>query len=293
MINRSTLCVILSVAFFSSVPHLAIASDFQSPRTAALGGAGHAGPMLNDAIYLNPSFASFLPAYSVGLNYGFFTGADRPDGTVGDPHGHVINASLQDGRTELFQAGMAFTQTDDRRIFNFGASRAFVKKFGVGLGGKAIFPLTNNASIIWDSILSVSFVPFEWLQTSFIVDNLIESAGLRAMGLNREFILGTKFNAMGIVLIYFDPHLAPNAPDVPGSGTYGFEGGVEFPFFRDFFLRLGAFRNAYQQSLTGRGRGYSAGLGWIAPRISFDYGLSRVLEPVVATAHNFGITIYF
>ena len=39
------------------------AADFQSPRTAALGGAGHAAPMLNDAIYLNPSFVSFMPSY--------------------------------------------------------------------------------------------------------------------------------------------------------------------------------------------------------------------------------------
>src|SRR4051812_23643954 len=68
------------------------ASDFHSPRTAALGGAGHAGPLLNDGVYLNPSFASFLPSYSVSGNLLLFHG---PDGPNGDPsyHGRNYNVS--------------------------------------------------------------------------------------------------------------------------------------------------------------------------------------------------------
>ena len=120
-------------------------SDFQSPRTAALGGAGHANPMLNDAIYLNPSFTSFLPSYSMSGNYAFFGGPSNCDGCgPSDPHGHVANASIQDGRSELFQAGVGLTLLNDRKILDVGASRTVVSKLGVGIGGKWVLPAVDS-----------------------------------------------------------------------------------------------------------------------------------------------------
>lgn len=269
------------------VPTASFASDFQSPRTAALGGAGHAGPMLNDAIYLNPSFVSFLPSYSIAGNYLFYKGPSESEGP-GDPHGHNLNVSLQDGRSELFQAGVGFTLLEDRKVINVGASKSIVQRFGVGLGGKFVLPNTNAPKPIWDSVLSTTAVPWDWIQLAGVIDNLFESEeGLR-YAMYREFILGTKANVMGIVLVYFDPHYAPNAPD-----SFGHELGVEFPFFTDFFLRLGNFRNSTVPWLSLRGRGYAAGLGWIGPRMSVDFALHRTLEPVVATTSDFGVTVYF
>ncbi|MBI4925638.1 MAG: hypothetical protein HY843_06910, partial [Bdellovibrio sp.] len=112
----------------------AIASDFHSPRTIALGGAGHAGPLLNDAIFLNPSFASFLPTYSFGFNYLSF--ANQND--IGDK-GRILNVSIQDGRSEVFQAGAAYTQKSDGSYLHVGASKNFVNRFGFGIGGKFFF----------------------------------------------------------------------------------------------------------------------------------------------------------
>src|ERR1700733_8413006 len=100
------------------------ASDFHSPRTAALGGAGHAGPLLTDSIYLNPSYASFIQSYIVSLNYGFFRGNPQPDGTYAE-HGHLVNAAVQDGENSLFQAGVGATIKDDSKVINFGASKSF------------------------------------------------------------------------------------------------------------------------------------------------------------------------
>src|SRR5947209_4004303 len=82
-------------------------SDFQSARTAALGGAGHAGPMLNDAIYLNPSYASFLPTYAIGGNWVTFNGKDDHF------KGRAANLTVQDGRNEYFQAGVGYTLRED------------------------------------------------------------------------------------------------------------------------------------------------------------------------------------
>ena len=59
-INQFLKLFALSFASVNFATPWANASDYQSPRTAALGGAGHASPLLNDAIYLNPSFSSFM-----------------------------------------------------------------------------------------------------------------------------------------------------------------------------------------------------------------------------------------
>jgi hypothetical protein len=270
------------------------ASDFQSPRASALGGAGHAGPMLNDAIYLNPSFVSFLPSYSLSGNYSFFKGPDNGAGSSSDPHGHILNASLQDGRSELFQAGVGLTLMDDRRMIHIGASRTIVTRFGVGAGAKLVLPNVKSPSPIWDSTLSVTGVPWDWLQLAAVLDNVAEpDDGLR-FGMVREYILGSKFNIKGIVLAYFDPHWAPHASAVAGShDEFGHELGLEFPFFQELFFRLGNFRNANVPWLNLRGRGYTTGLGWIGPRMSLDGSIHRLLEPLVVTTYNFGFTVYF
>jgi hypothetical protein len=257
----------------------AFASDFQSPRTAALGGAGHASPMLNDAIYLNPSFASW------------YAGPSGCDGCgSSDPHGHTLNFSLQDGRSDLFQAGVGYTQTEDRKTINIGASHSVIEKLGVGLGGKWVLPNLNAPHPIWDSIFSVTGVALDWFQVAFVVDNIIQSDIEKSYGLYREYILGTKFNAAGIVLIYFDPHLAP---DVADGNTFGHELGLEFPMMQDFFLRIGNFRNANVPDLSIRGNGYSIGAGWIGPRISFDFALQRMITPISSNVYHFGTTVYF
>ena len=89
--------------------NVAFSSDFQSPRTAALGGAGHAGPVLNDAIYLNPSFTAFLQSYGLAINY---IRALRPA-----PHPHY-NLSVLDGRSELFQAGVGYTRREHNNFIH-------------------------------------------------------------------------------------------------------------------------------------------------------------------------------
>jgi hypothetical protein len=266
-------------------------SDFQSPRTSALGGAGHANPMLNDAIYLNPSFTSFLPSYSMSGNYAFYGGPSNCDGCgPSDPHGHVLNASIQDGRSELFQAGVGVTLLNDRKILDVGASRAVVSKLGVGIGGKWVLPAVDSPPLLWDSMASVTYLPFGWLQLAGIVDNIFDPQSNQAYGMYREFILGTKVNVMSIVLLYFDPHLAPNVPD---GNSFGHELGVEFPFMGNLFFRLGNFRYSNVAAISMRASGYSTGLGWVAPSSSFDFSLQRVLDPVLCNVYSFAMTVFF
>jgi hypothetical protein len=270
---------------------VAVASDFQSPRAAAIGGAGHAGPMLNDAIYLNPSFVSFLPIYSISGNYSFFGGPSQCDGCgLSDPHGHVLNASVQDGQSELFQAGVGVSEFSDRKVLNIGASRTVVKKLGIGIGGKWVLPNVDSPSLSWDSMASMTFLPLEWLTLAAVVDNIFQAQNNEAYGMYREYILGSKLNIMGITLIYFDPHLAPSVAD---GNTFGHELGIEFPLLNGLFLRAGNFRNANVPAISLRGSGYTIGAGWVAPSSSFDFALQRVITPVLCNVYSFSMTAFF
>lgn len=289
---RNILSIMLWVILTQHPLKAALAAEVQSPRTAALGGAGHAAPLLNDAIFMNPSFSSFLPTYSFGVNYATFSGTSEalPNQTVGDPfRGRNFSVSIQDGRSELFQAGVAYTKRVDETMVHVGASKAVIKKLGFGLGAKFFFNDPNKGSGR-DGILSITGIPLPWLQASFIVDNVFQHQASMNRGLYREYILGTRFNVKNILIGYFDPHLTP---ELPGEKQFGYESGLEFVMMSDLFIRLGMFRNSVVPYLNSRSRGFGAGVGWVAPRISFDYGLSRAIEPIAATAHSFGATVYF
>jgi hypothetical protein len=279
---------ILTLIFFLSIP--ALASDFQSARTAGLGGAGHAAPMLTDSIYLNPSFTPFLHAQVGSFNYGFYKGGDeQPDGSR-SIHGKLWNVSVQDGRNELFEAGVGFTKREDSKYINFGASKMVMEKLGVGLGGKVILPNSGNGSQAQDFNISGTFVATDWAMVSFMADNLVDSQGMKNQNFYREFTLGTKFNIKNLMLIYVDPHYAKNAP----GSDFGYENGVELTPFTDLFIRLGMFRASNIPELqNSRGRGYGFGVGWVGPKLSLDYGLKRTLEPVQNNTHNVGMTVYF
>lgn len=258
------------------------ASDYHSPRTTALGGAGHAGPLLNDAIYLNPSYTSFLPTYGISANYLHFTGPE-------DLHGHAVNASIQDGRSEMFQAGVGLTLSDDSRSIHVGASRAFVRRVGVGIGGKFIFPRDPSMPSLHDSTLSMTGIVTPWLQTVLVIDNVIESPDERALQMYRETIVATKINVMEIAMLYIDPHFTPH---LPGDTQWGYEVGLELSSFRDLYIRFGKFKNAYVPNERRYADGFGLGIGWIGPRLSFDYGYGRVTQ-TQSSLHNIGVTLFF
>ncbi len=275
----------LLILIFSAVlgPQPSLGSDFHSPRTAALGGAGHAGPLLNDSIFLNPSFGSFFPTYSAGVNWLSYSHGPNNGG-------RNYSVSLLDGRNELFQAGAAYTVRNDASFIHLGASKSFLNRLGFGLSGKFFFINGRDRSAGRDLVFSATGMALPWLQLSLVVDNIFQTETGQKINLYREFILGTKFNVQGIVLVYFDPHYTPSLPQ---GGKYGHELGLEFVMMSDLFFRLGQFTNAMVPYLSSYGRGYGIGLGWVAPRISLDYGLSRAIEPLATTAHAFSATIYF
>ncbi len=283
---------IILLGFFA-FSFAAQASDFHSPRTAALAGSGHASPLLNDAIYLNPSYTSFLPNYGFSINYLLYDAGNQNAAGYSDYNGHSLNFSIQDGRSDVFQAGVGYTIRDDSKLLSIGASKAVVDKLGIGIGAKLVFP-NDGSKMVNDGIFSTTYAFADFGQTAFIIDNIIQSSGAKDRGMYRQFIVGTKFNVEKVVLVYVDPHLTPDLPDMDDrTSNWGLEGGLEFPIMSDVFLRMGLMRNSYVPFVNRYSDGYGLGLGWLAPRLSLDYAFQRVITPLPGHAHTFGITLYF
>lgn len=277
--------------FGGALIHDADASDFHSPRTEALGGAGHASPLLGDSLYLNPSFTSFMQSHSLTFNY-----LSYGNGTIDTPigptafYGHNMNLSIVDGTADsLFQAGVGYTRRDDVTMIHIGAAKHFLDRLGVGIGTKFILPNDATGTRIIEASVSCSILASSWFQASLIADNLLEAAANR--GFYREFTLGTKFNIDSILLIYLDPNYVPTLPS--GQSVWGYQAGVEFPFFTELFLRMGMFSGANVPYQNQRGDGFGVGLGWVGPRISIEYSFSRVTAPLSSQAHSLGVGIFF
>ncbi len=256
----------------------AYASDFQPARTAGLGGAGRAGPLMNDGIYLNPAFLAFLKSYTFSGQYEWHKGPNN---------GRILHASIQDGSSEFFAAGFGYTVRQDAKLAHVSLGKALTPTLAVGLGGKA-YIAGDVQSALFDVIGSVSYIHSALLQFALVVDNILETDSKRSRGLVREFAIGSRVNIDNILVIFVDPHWAPAI-----SEKYGVEIGLEFKLFNDLSLKLGHFRGSQIPFLNSRGKGYSTGAGWVGPRMSIDVALTRVIEPVGTTAGTAGFTVFF
>ncbi|MFN7685572.1 MAG: hypothetical protein ACK5QT_09190 [Oligoflexia bacterium] len=264
-------------------PSQAIAADFRSPRTVGLGGAGRANPILNDAIYLNPSFVSFLPVYSWSANFK----------ALREGRGRAYNASVLDGRSELFQAGLAYQVRDNFTALHLSGSRKITSNTTAGVGAKLFFSKDPSAlSNFRDFTASVTHAPLDWLQVSAIIENIDRGQDSATLGLERELILGTRFKIAEKFSIFADPHFSLEGQRPRGLlSTY--EIGAEMAIFQDLYLRLGRFKDSSILEINRRADGYGVGLGWVTPRISIDFGLEHIQSPVNQISHTTGATLYF
>ena len=248
----------------------------------ALGGAGRAGPLLNDSIFLNPAYTALQPTNSFAFNWLTYRSNDQETA-----RGRNYAVAIQDGRNEYAQAGISYSLREDASFIHAGLARSLVERLGFGIAGKHVMDPVRQTNT-QEAVLAMAAVPINWFQMSFVIDNLFESDLGKAHGMFRDVALGLKFNVQSIVLAYIDPQVTPSL-----GRPFGYSAGLEFVLMQDLFLRWGRFQNVNVPYLAQRGTGYGLGFGWIAPRMSLDYGLTRSFEPLATTAHSFSATLYF
>lgn len=271
------------------ISSLSFASDFQSPRTSALGGAGHAGPFLTDAIYLNPSYLPRVPFYAMAVNYvayapGVFS---NPNGTSTPSN---YNFSVMASSRDLpVQFGAGYTRRDDGTLIHFAASVPAGDRISFGVSSKFLTSPSGNLVASPDISVSVTAIFSDALRMSFSADNFLESFANN--GFYREYVLGSKYKFNSSVAVYLDPHFSADSPS--GEQLLGFEAGAELRVLEYLFLRGGAFNRATLPFQARKGSGLAAGVGLMFPKISIDYALSRVTLPEAGFFHNFGLSLFF
>ncbi|MEO5971295.1 MAG: hypothetical protein ABIQ95_15320 [Bdellovibrionia bacterium] len=264
------------------------ASDFQSSRTSALGGAGHAAPVLTDAIYQNPSYIAMIPVRAMSLNYLTYpVGVSTGPFDAYDSYKNNYNLAAQiSSRESQVQYGIGYTQRENLSNINAVISIGSTDQFSIGFGTKIVLPANGLGTNLVDLNFSMSGIANEWFRAALMIDNLVESG--QAMGLYREVTLGTKFN-LSVIQLYLDPLWVPSF----SQSNWGYELGVEYPFFDYFFLRLGTFSNAAIPYQSQRGDGFGTGIGIMMPSFSVNYAYSQVIQPTASFAHHFETTFYF
>jgi len=278
---KNILTPLVTLALLTFLQSTALAVEYQSPRTLALGGSGRAAPLLNDAIYLNPSYGSFVPSYSLATGWNWYD------------QGHNYNVSVQDSRTELFQAGAGFTHREQNSAINIGASKQVIQRLGVGIGSKTIIDNGTN-QMHTDFMYSTSFIATQWMYASIVIDNLIDNSDFQARNMYRNFFAAFKFIPTKEVQFFLDPLYTPNYPN---GAKGGFSLGMEIGLMADFYLRAGRFQHAEVSFMDTRGEGFGLGLGWIGPKMNVDYSMNRVTgndnQTPLTTSHSVALTLYF
>ena len=258
-------------------------ADFRSPRTVGLGGAGRANPVLNDAIYLNPSFASFLPVYSWSTNFK----------ALREGRGRAYNISVLDGRSDLFHAGVGYQVRDSFDSLHFSASRRLNESTTAGVGAKFFFSKDPGLLANFrDFTASVTHAPLSWLQLSAIVENVDRGTQSAMIGLERELIVGSRFKVAEKFSIFADPHFSLDGSSARGTLS-AYEIGGEAAIFKDLYLRMGRFKDSSILEINGRGTGFGFGAGWVSPRLSIDFAIEHIQAPVDQVSHTTGATFYF
>ncbi|MBU6374719.1 MAG: hypothetical protein KGQ59_01875 [Bdellovibrionales bacterium] len=236
-------------------------------------------------MFQNPSFASFLPVYSWAADFK----------ALGEGRGRVYNVSVMDGMSQFFQAAAAYTVRDELTAVHISASKKIHPRIAFGIAGKLFFSRNKGSIDNSKNInLSATGAPFDWFQLAFIADNLLTPSATSQLGLERELVLGTKFKASEKLLFYIDPRTRlGDGLKIPSNPRFGYEVGSEVAIFKDLFLRVGTFKNISHPDVQTKANGFAYGIGWIAPKISFDFAMERIRVPQDRSSLTSGMTIYF
>ena len=280
--------VLCSMILMSGLISHCLASEFQSPRVAALGGAGRASPLSTDATFINPSFIPQIPLHVISVNYLLYQGQG---GDYFQDTGRILNAAFQDGsKGAYFQAGVGYTKFSRGSMIHTAIATELSPNLTLGLSVKALRPQYEGNNLRFNGSLSMTWNLAKALRIAVIADNVLKSAA--SQNLIRELILGTRVGFSEDLALFVDPHWYPDLGSYPQS--FGLESGVEWFVSNVVCLRAGGYKNARPNFQSQLANGVAAGLGFVLPRTAIDYSYSRQLsQKNQGFAHNVAISLYF
>lgn len=268
------------IIFFALISNSynALALDYQSPRTLSLARGGRAGALLTDTVTLNPSLLGFYPVAALSGSLFWFN--PRVDSGL-------FHASVIDGTNPLFSAGFAFTRTNYMDVIHLSVAKKISQMFSVGAHGKRFATRSNSLAArgssfaSFDGGVSVTAVlsPLP-IQVALTSDNLNNAEKYESWIGPREYAAAVKANLNDILIGYGD-YVQKHSH---GGFSPSYSGGAELALGEGFFLRGGLF--GFSE------KGWSAGGGWLGPKIGFNYGYQKQQSPKPQTLQAVSVDIF-
>lgn len=244
------------------------ALDFQSSRTLSLAQSGRGGALLNDTITLNPALLGFQPAASISGTFNWLNNAQTQAGA----NNRAFNVSVIDGKNEYVNAGISFTRRPDVDFIHVGLAKRVSEWLSLGVSGKRFNTSNNNQAYQGQQLTgyeagvsagiaipqSVISVP---IQFGLTADNLMHRPTDEKIVGPKQLGGGVKVAFSQMLMLYGD--VVENFSNF--QGVYAsYAGGAEIALGNEIYARGGLF--------GVREKGWSAGLGWIGPKLGISYG---------------------
>jgi len=252
--------------------------NWQTPKTASLGGAGVALPTAIEGLYLNPALFSFFTE-SI-FSFQSLSGKIAP---VNDSRESVFNdaksprgfsASVTDGSNQS-KGGFSYTDQEEsgvkRKKFSFGASDMIDANtsigFGYSLAKDEIKETTSSTRSTQSHIFSMGLAQIINPNLSWAV---VWYDPAWADRINSKTTWGINFKPINELTL-----LADLGSDLKRSfnKTYSYSLAVEYQALKDVYLRYGTF---VDKLFNTEGSGF--GIGWIGPKIGLEFSQKRTVR---------------
>lgn len=248
--------------------------NWQSTKTASLGGAGIASPTMTEGLYLNPAMFAFFTNSSF-----YFQNKDsslEPVNTArttqfGDqnpPEG--FSAAITDGSNNA-KGGFSYTDQEEsatkRKKYSFGFGNTIDGNSSLGISYSYVQEQFNEGSNEINNKLhigSIGYLNILSPQLSFAVTWNDPAWSDRY---NSKTILGIHYTPVERISLLLD-----FGHDIKRSvnKTFNYAVATEIEVYTDIYARFGMFQD---KILNIEGQGF--GLGWVGPRLGLEFAMKK------------------
>ena len=260
---------------------------FYPPASAALGESGRASVVPIDALFLNPA------ALALSQSQYEFAGLYRADSAGTDRPTIQGGGAIVDNSPDVAASGGAYymatrraspSNTINDSEIGIGTGAHILERLSFGLLGKRVARsnLNGPAWVKYNVNAGFLLTPDPNFGVAFVAYNILNDDDL---DLIPQLSMGINWNILGILRLTADvsryEKMNPERKGNLGSG-------VEFDAGEGFFLRTGGIWDSYMGQ-----RYWTAGLGWVGPKLSLDYAYRMNTEVVGDQAHTFDLRLIF
>jgi hypothetical protein len=278
--------LIFSVLFFLQLVQAYGQTPFSGMPSMAMGGTGRAAVDASAVAFLNPASMAHVRGYNIAAANRFYS-----DDPSGGGHDSMLHAS-ENQTDSLFPLAVTYVRSTIELPFesakkselHFTMAEDLGKNFALGADfGHYTYQLADlDKETHWDGTLGLMYVPKPNLGLGLVIGNFMKSD---LYFLRRNIQLGANYMFDTFLRFAFDV-VYPIEDNKDHKGVIMM--GIEHKLQDTLPLRIG-----YRFDDLLKKRYATAGVGWVGPRIGFDYAFEKNLSKSNDYSHSVDVKIYF